>query len=61
MRPKVKSSFSSKGLGQNEIAIDAPVFEWLARRSEGAYPQRSVTEEQRSQPLKDQADLAISF
>ena len=63
--PHDESPFAVSGFtrdpGQKPMAEDAPGFERLARRDEGAYPQRSVTEEQRSQTLKDQADCAIGF
>ncbi len=63
--PHDESPFAVSGFtrepGRKPMAEDAPGFECLARRDEGAYPQRSVTEEQRSQTLKDQADSAIGF
>jgi hypothetical protein len=44
------------GLKRKTVSKDAPGFRRMARRDEGAYPQRSVTEEQRSQAAKDQAN-----
>jgi hypothetical protein len=45
-----KIAFAAKSLSEKS---DGPCFHkkgWMARRDEGAYPQWSVTEEQRSQP-----------
>jgi hypothetical protein len=40
---------------------DAPDFFRQPRRDEGAYPQRSVTEEQRRMAEKGQADCIMLF
>jgi hypothetical protein len=46
---------------QNKLNNGAQEFWLLARRDEGAYPQRSATEEQRSQRPKEPAQLFNLF
>ena len=54
-------SFSAKEPSRNNMIHGAQEFCRQPRRDEGAYPQRSVTEEQRWMAVKGQADCVMFF